>query len=62
MKYAQIFALGTLLAMLSLLVGGGCAASGAPVFTSWLESDGTNLFFISTVPPGFTNALTTNSP
>lgn len=26
MKYAQIFALGTILAMLSLLVGGGCAA------------------------------------
>lgn len=25
MKYAQIFALGTILAMLSLLVGGGCA-------------------------------------
>ena len=30
--------------------------------TSWLESDGTNLFFVSTVPPGFTNALTTNTP
>lgn len=29
---------------------------------SWLKSDGTNLFFISTVPPGFTNALTTNAP
>ena len=30
--------------------------------TSWLQSDGTNLFFVSTVPPGFTNALTTNTP
>lgn len=30
--------------------------------SSWLESDGTNLFFVSTVYPGFTNALTTNSP
>ena len=30
--------------------------------TSWLQSDGTNLFFVSTVPPGFTNALTTNAP
>jgi hypothetical protein len=30
--------------------------------SSWLYSDGTNLFFISTVPPGFTNALTTNTP
>jgi len=28
MKYAQIFALGTLLAMLSLLVGGGCSTLG----------------------------------
>lgn len=28
MKYAQIFALGTLLAMLSLLVGGGCSTIG----------------------------------
>ena len=26
MKYAQIFALGTILAMLSMLFGGGCAA------------------------------------
>jgi len=30
--------------------------------TSRLYSDGTNLFFVSTVSPGFTNALTTNSP
>ena len=28
MKYAQIFALGTILAMLSLLVGGGCSTVG----------------------------------
>ena len=28
MKYAQIFALGTILAMLSLLVGGGCSTIG----------------------------------
>jgi len=28
MKYAQIFALGTILAMLSLLVGGGCTSLG----------------------------------
>ena len=35
---------------------------GSEVTTSWLQSDGTNLFFISTVPPGFTNALTTNAP
>lgn len=34
----------------------------APAFSSWLQSDGTNLFFVSTVPPGFTNALTTNAP
>lgn len=30
--------------------------------TARLYSDGTNLFFASTVPPGFTNALTTNAP
>ena len=30
--------------------------------SSWLYSDGTNLFFVSTVSPGFTNALTTNAP
>ena len=30
--------------------------------TSWIQSDGTNLFFVSTVSPGFTNALTTNVP
>ena len=28
MKYAQIFAIGTILAMLSLLVGGGCSTVG----------------------------------
>ena len=28
MKYAQIFAIGTILAMLSLLVGGGCSTTG----------------------------------
>jgi len=28
MKYAQIFAIGTILAMLSLLVGGGCTSLG----------------------------------
>ena len=28
MKYAQIFAIGTILAMLSLLVGGGCSTIG----------------------------------
>ena len=28
MKYAQIFALGTILAMISLLVGGGCSTTG----------------------------------
>lgn len=35
---------------------------GSEVLTTWIESDGTNLFFVSTVPPGFTNALTTNTP
>ena len=35
---------------------------GSEVLTTWIESDGTNLFFVSTVPPGFTNALTTNAP
>lgn len=43
----------------------GLSKAGSPgseVATSWLQSDGTNLFFVSTVSPGFTNALTTNSP
>jgi hypothetical protein len=35
---------------------------GSEVLSAWLQSDGTNLFFVSTVPPGFTNALTTNAP
>jgi len=43
----------------------GLAQVGSPgseVLSAWLQSDGTNLFFVSTVSPGFTNALTTNSP
>lgn len=36
MKYAQIFAIGTVLAMLSLLVGGGCALLSA----AWMDSGG----------------------
>ena len=38
------------------------ATVGQQGFEAWLRSDGTNLFFVSTVSPGFTNALTTNAP
>ena len=38
------------------------ATVGQQGFEAWLRSDGTNLFFVSTVPPGFTNALTANAP
>ena len=35
---------------------------GGELLSAWLQSDGTNLFFVSTVGTGFTNALTTNTP
>lgn len=56
---------GTYFATPELVVTGAVTATKFYLRTNnsaWLQSDGTNLFFISTVSPGFTNALTTNTP
>jgi hypothetical protein len=51
---------GTLAVESNLVVGSGEIRLGSD--NAWIKTDGTNLFFVSTVPPGFTNALTTNTP
>lgn len=51
---------GTLAVESNLVVGSGEIRLGSD--NAWIKTDGTNLFFVSTVSHGFTNALTTNTP